>query len=104
MSTVESLVRRLSEVQDLLVALPDDAFAERDELLRLRDQLRAQAELHAAGADPERLTEELLAEIALLRRQLCDMIGEQERLRIEGRIERLERILDERQSDGTGHS
>ncbi len=102
MSTVESLVRRLSEVQDLLVALPDDAFSERDELLRLRDELRAQAEVHAAGADHERLSEELAAEIALLRRQLRDMIGDQERLRIEGRIERLERILDERRDDEIG--
>ncbi len=86
------------------MALPDDAFAERDELLRERNELRMQAELHAEGADRERLTEDLLAELALLRRQRGDAIGDQERLRIEGRIDRLQHILEGRSGERQGDS
>ena len=96
MSTVESLVRRLSEVQDLLIALPDDAFAEREELIRQRDELQAQAAHHAAGADHERPAEDLLAELASLQIQRSSAASEEDGLRIEGRISRLEGILDER--------
>jgi hypothetical protein len=103
MSTVESLVRELSEVQDLLVLLPDDAFAEREELIRRRDELRAMADRHAAGVDEARLTEDLLAELAALRRRRCAMIGEEERLRLEGRIARLEDIVEGRNSTEGEH-
>lgn len=66
---VDSLIRELGEVQDRLIALPDDAFAERFELLKLQDQLREQAALHTAGVDNERPTEDLLAELASLRQR-----------------------------------
>ena len=89
------LVQELSEVQDLLIALPDDAFAEREALIRRRDELRARAEAHAAGADPERPTEDLLAELVSLRMHRGAAQGD-ERLRIEGRIDRLTGILGTR--------
>jgi hypothetical protein len=66
---VDSLIRELGEVQDRLIALPDDAFAERFELLKRQDQLREQAALHTAGVDNERPTEDLLAELASLRQR-----------------------------------
>jgi hypothetical protein len=95
MTTVELLVQELSEVQDLLIALPDDAFSEREELIRRRDELRARADAHAAGADHERPTEDLLAELVSLRMHRATAKGD-DRLRIEGRIDRLEGILDTR--------
>jgi len=67
MAAVETLVRQLAEIQDELIALPDDAFAERFDLLRRQDELRAQAAHHAEGIDTERPTEDLLAELASLR-------------------------------------
>ncbi len=95
MAAVESLVRKLSEVQELLISLPDDAFAEREALIRRRDELRSQAEHYAAGADRKRPTEDLLHELDTLRRRLSgEDIGD--RLRIEGRIDRIESILSER--------
>ncbi len=94
MSTVESLVKELSEVQDLLVALPDDAFAEREELLRRRDELQALAEQHAEGADAARPTEDLRAELVAL--QLHDPNAPDERLRRESRISRIREILTRR--------
>ena len=95
MTTVELLVQELSEVQDLLIALPDDAFDEREELIRRRDGLRARAEAHAAGADIARPTEDLLAELTSLRLHRTEAEGD-ERLRLEARIDRLEGILTSR--------
>ncbi len=96
MTQVELLVRRLSEVQDLLVQLPDDAFEEREALIKKRDRLRAEAAAHAAGADIERPNEDLLSEVAALRRQRGSAAGCEEIIRIEGRIGRLEEILRDR--------
>lgn len=69
MADVDSLIRELGEVQDRLIALPDDAFAERFELLKLQDRLREQAAAHTAGVDNERPTEDLLTELASLRQR-----------------------------------
>ncbi len=76
MAKVDSLIRELGEVQDRLIALPDDAFAERFELLKRQDQLREQAALHTAGVDNERPTEDLLAELASLRQRRDALEGE----------------------------
>ena len=67
MTRVESLISELAEVQDRLIALPDDAFAERFELLKRQDRLRQEAAEYTAGVDAERPTEDLLAELAALR-------------------------------------
>jgi hypothetical protein len=102
MASVASLVQELSEIQDRLVALPDDAFAERSELIRRRDELRSEAEAHAAGADPARPTEDLLAELAALRRRRSDLSTagsgavSDEAIRLESRIARIEVILESR--------
>jgi hypothetical protein len=66
---VDSLIRELGAVQDRLIALPDDAFAERFELLKRQDELRHRAAAHTAGVDNERPTEDLLAELASLRQR-----------------------------------
>lgn len=57
-SAVGLLVRRLSEVQDLLSALPNDAFVERSALVAEREELQLLAAQHASGADRERSIED----------------------------------------------
>ena len=75
-STVEDLVRQLAALQDQLIALPDDAFAERFELVSRQDEMRALAAQHAQGVDIERSTEDLLGELAGLRSQRDALNGE----------------------------
>lgn len=99
MSPVELLVMRLSEVQDLLSDLPNDAFAERAALLAERDKLQARAARHAAGADRDRPAEDLRHEIdalSLARRE--EAVGGATAVRIASRIKRLTGILVERES------
>jgi hypothetical protein len=67
---LDALTRELAEVQDALLALPDDAFAERHELLKRRDALREQAAAFARDRDQNRPTGDLLAELAALRQRL----------------------------------
>jgi hypothetical protein len=99
MSPVELLVRRLSEVQDLLSDLPNDAFAERAALLKERSQLQARAEMHAAGADRERTSEDLRNELTLLRLTASGLGDDsQEAARIAARMKRLGDIVRERDS------
>ena len=86
----------LAEVQDLLVALPDDAFAERKRLRKRQEELLEQAARHAAGVDVERPTDDLLAEIDLLRLRYQDAEGTDESLRIATRISHLEAVLRSR--------
>jgi hypothetical protein len=79
MDQVTELIRELAEVNEKIWALPDDAFAEKYELLNRRDTLREQAARFAVDADKERSTAELLSELSGLRSQL----GEIERQRID---------------------
>ncbi len=67
---LSNLVRRLAEIQDELLALPNDEFAKRHELLQERDALRQEAAAHAGELDAGRSDEELLAELGSLRSQL----------------------------------
>lgn len=68
--TTDELRRRLAEIQDELLATPDDDFSSRHRLRseqdRLRDQLRDQAE----AMDAERPRSELEAKLAALRERL----------------------------------
>jgi septal ring factor EnvC (AmiA/AmiB activator) len=99
MAPVEQLVRRLSEVQDLLSDLPNDAFAERAALLAERRELQARAEMYAAGADRERSSDDLCNEISSLRIAANRVASDsQEAARIIARIERLNAIVRERES------
>lgn len=63
---VDAALRELADIQDRLIALPADAFGERYDLQTHRAALRDRlAETHA-GADQERPTAELEAELAAL--------------------------------------
>ncbi len=64
------LSRKLAEVQDRLLALPDDAFAERWELRKQQDELRQKAASFAVALDAERSDEDLLTELRALRQQM----------------------------------
>lgn len=95
MASVEILVKKLSEVQDLLVELPDDAFGERERLIRLRAELQTQADAHAAGADLRRPAEDLRSEMAALQQRIVTA-PKGERIRLETRISRIKAILQQR--------
>lgn len=58
---------KLADVQKRLLELPDDAFAEKFELLKERDELRDEAAGYAEALDRNRTDEELLRELASLR-------------------------------------
>ena len=80
---LDAVARELANVQDALLALPDDAFAERFELLKRRDALRARAGAFAGEWDASRPTADLRAELAALRarrdsieRQRIDMVSQ----------------------------
>lgn len=79
MDQVSALIRELAAVNKQIWALPDDAFAEKYELQKRRDVLRAQAEEYAVDADKDRATPQLLAELSGLRLQL----GQIERQKID---------------------
>jgi hypothetical protein len=72
---VDALNRELAQVQDALLALPADAFAERHELLKRRDELREQAAAVAISADDGKSTADLEAEVAALRRRREELIS-----------------------------
>jgi hypothetical protein len=100
MSPVELLVRRISEIQDLLSTLPNDAFAERSALLAEREELGRRAERYAAGADRERPAEDLRHELALLRDERNGLAFDDPRsVRISARIDRLAGILADMGAD-----
>jgi hypothetical protein len=71
MSDLEDVTRKLAEVQDRLLALSDEAFAERYELLKERDRLRDMAAEFRVDFDAERSSDDLLAELASLRSRLA---------------------------------
>jgi hypothetical protein len=77
------VVRQLADVQDRLIALPDDAFAERWELRKQQDDLRKKAAEFAYAMDEDKFDEDLLLELAALRermkaieKQRIDLVGQ----------------------------
>lgn len=70
------IVARLVTVNDELLALPDDAFAEKYKLLKERDQLRDEASQYAVDLDAQRSDAGLLAELAALQSQLEGLQGQ----------------------------
>jgi hypothetical protein len=72
---LDRLTRELARVQDELNALPDDAFGDRYELLKTRDQLRRDAAEFRVDFDTRRPTEELLDELSGLRQRLVELEG-----------------------------
>ncbi len=72
----DQLLQELSDVQDRLIALPDDAFAERYELRCRQDELRDQMASLRVNFDVERSTEDLLSELSGLRSRLGKIEGQ----------------------------
>lgn len=69
-STVAEVTARLAEVQLRLLDLPDDAFAEKYQLIKEQARLRAEAANFAEAIDSERSNEELLRELGALRSRM----------------------------------
>ncbi|MGI9585768.1 MAG: hypothetical protein ACR2N7_09290 [Acidimicrobiia bacterium] len=67
MSEPYDVVRQLAAIQDRLIALPDDAFAERWELRKEQDNLRKKAAAFAYALDEDKFDDELLSELEALR-------------------------------------
>lgn len=65
--------QRLAAIQDSLLALADDAFADKYELLKQQDVLREEAARFAVGQDDERSDQELLSELSGMRSQLTHL-------------------------------
>ena len=83
MTSPGDIVRQLSEVQDQLNALPDDAFEQRWELRTRQGELREQARVFAYAPDEDKFDDELLDELRALRnrmkeieRQRIDLVGQ----------------------------
>jgi hypothetical protein len=70
MTSPGEIVRLLSEVQDELIALPDDAFEQRWELRKRQDELREQAREFSYPMYEDKFDDELLAELRALREQM----------------------------------
>ena len=67
---LDALNRELAGIQDELLALADDAFAERFALQKRQDELRERAAAFHQDWDSQRSTEELQAELKARRAQL----------------------------------
>ena len=61
MSDPTEINRKLADVQDRLIALPEDAFAQRWELRKEQDELREQAREFAYAVDEDKFDDELPA-------------------------------------------
>lgn len=72
---VARVTARLGAIHQRLAELPDDAFAEKLELVNERDNLRDEAAGFASMIDYERSDEELLRELAALRSQMQSIEG-----------------------------
>ena len=70
MTSPGDIVRQLSEVQDQLNALPNDAFAQRWELRVRQDELREQARGFSYAPYEDKFDDELLDELRALREQM----------------------------------
>jgi len=70
MTSPGDIVKQLSEVQDQLNALPNDAFAQRWELRVRQDELREQAREFSYAPYEDKFDDELLDELRALREQM----------------------------------
>ncbi len=64
------IARQLAQIQDELIALPSDAFAQRWELRKQQDELRERAREFAYAMYEDRFDDELLEELRALRDQM----------------------------------
>ncbi|MGI9642938.1 MAG: hypothetical protein ACR2N9_09155 [Acidimicrobiia bacterium] len=65
------MTRELADIQKQLLDLPSDAFAERFELQKRQDDLRAEVRGDGRVFYEDRSTESLLSELAALRKQMA---------------------------------
>lgn len=77
MSDLDRITQELAAVDDALWQLPQDAYAERYELLKKRDALREEASHLPHDWDAQRPTEELQKELAAQRHHLDAIVDEQ---------------------------
>ena len=82
MGTGDDLAVRLAAIQDALLRLPDDAFAEKYALLKERDKLR-EAAGYAESLEARRPDDDLLAELVArrsrprkLKKQKIDLVSQ----------------------------
>lgn len=71
MGHAEDVTRELADIQKQLLDLPSDAFAERFELQKRQDDLRAEVRGDGRVFYEDRSTESLLSELAALRSQMA---------------------------------
>lgn len=83
MSDPTELNRKLADIQDRLIALPDDAFEQRWKLRKQQDELREQAREFAYAVDEDKFDDELLSELRSLRERMkaieyqrIDLVGQ----------------------------
>jgi len=76
-SDLDRITKELAAVDDAIWRLPDDAFAERYELLKQRDALREEAGDLPHDWDAQRSTGELVKELKAQRHHLHAIIDEQ---------------------------
>ena len=69
MGRAEEVTQELAKVQRQLLDLPSDAFAERYELQKRQDELRAEVRGDSRVLYEDRSTESLISELAALRSQ-----------------------------------
>jgi hypothetical protein len=67
---LDSVTRSLADIQDQLIALPRDAFAERYALEKQQDTLRVAAARFRSDWDTQQPTADLTAELAALRSRI----------------------------------
>jgi len=67
------IINQLAVVQDALLALPDEAFAQKYELKLRQDKLREQAAQFAVDQDEARSDADLLSELSGRRSQLAQL-------------------------------
>lgn len=72
--SLDTVTRELAEVTDLLLAVADDDFATRHELLTRQDALRLEAESFAQDLDAGRPTQDVIDELVEARSQLASEV------------------------------
>ncbi|KAA3638479.1 MAG: hypothetical protein DWP92_06035 [Armatimonadetes bacterium] len=69
MRTLEEINRDLGSVLDAMIALDDDDFAKRYELLKRQDELRVEAGRFQTDFDEQRPTQDVMDELRSMRKQ-----------------------------------
>lgn len=76
MGRADEVTQELADIQRQLLDLPSDAFAERYELQKRQDELRAEVRGDGRVFYEDRSTESLLSELAALRAQMVAVEGQ----------------------------